>query len=737
MSHSLQPGVAVLECMPQTGSFAKAGELIITDDVSTISIPDCKIDRLRQTYDPSRGYVWVLDILDFRWKWNGLGSISGAYNQLDQHGKLIPWTIRSPYELAKLCIDQILGSPSKIAKYEIDMPDGLSRADGEKHLTLNPIWLGVIPTTGTNPPINWVAEPPIIALEHLCNKFGRRVVVRLSDNAITIVKPGFGADLPPGSIANHTPGLDDPETPAGVAVVGDPTRFQVRLRLEAVAEEWDGHYVPIDEVSYAPVSPERTQQTKIRMGSPVAGDIAYVYVNGFTFSYEIAGGDSRTTVLTALADAINAGEDAVAGNLTATVDNPYLVITGASNDYDFTVRAEIDGETMWQIRSHFPASTGLKSWQRTSPPTYFDLGDQSRYDPDDFSADDFNIVTERLSFSQALDLAQRSVFRTYRVCDVDVTTTVGRASDAVLFNNNKTPIFIPGYGKLKRRQQIILQPTKVEQIKPEQQLLETVDLNGLPAIVNFYNGYSRDKPAAVYGSVSRYLNFDLHHIITGQKAGDVGQNTDYTDQVHIPFSIDPENQLVVFSSPVFMTVGNRIIAPNLVLETGVLIRDAETNEIVRHRSERASKSSPNKTDFLVRHHPDVQKNVLASYDENSILIKTELLELDAINRAEHYLTGMEIQFFQTSSEIREYNGFMAINLDGAIRQVTWTFGERGCTTMAGRNTEHSIYVPPYPARRREELLPSVLLENNEAADHRLRGEIANINDRPNKPWKNR
>lgn len=45
-----------------------------------------------------------------------------------------------------------------------------------------------------------------------------------------------------------------------------------------------------------------------------------------------------------------------------------------------------------------------------------------------------------------------------------------------------------------------------------------------------------------------------------------------------------------------------------------------------------------------------------------------------------------------------------MSLDGANMQVTWEVSGDGCHTTASRNSEHNIYVPQYPARRRAELL---------------------------------
>lgn len=85
------------------------------------------------------------------------------------------------------------------------------------------------------------------------------------------------------------------------------------------------------------------------------------------------------------------------------------------------------------------------------------------------------------------------------------------------------------------------------------------------------------------------------------------------------------------------------------------------------------------------------------------LIASTLLEADPLMRASYYLAGLEAQYLAAESLTIRYNGLEAVDLDGAIQQVTWTTDvQGGCDTVASRNCEHHLYVPPYPARRRLE-----------------------------------
>ena len=118
-SHGISPGTVILTTYPQQGQIATSGDLVIGDGTNLVTLRDCRVSRLRGD-GGAQGQSWTLEIQDRRWRWPGLASISGSYNQLDNRGKLIPWTIRSPVELAQLCIAAMGEKGAKII-----LPDGL------------------------------------------------------------------------------------------------------------------------------------------------------------------------------------------------------------------------------------------------------------------------------------------------------------------------------------------------------------------------------------------------------------------------------------------------------------------------------------------------------------------------------------------------------------------------------------------------------------------------------------
>ncbi|MBN9520595.1 hypothetical protein J0H58_19090, partial [bacterium] len=133
-SHGASPGTAVLVTLPRSNAEpppAAFGDLVWGDGRRAVRLRDCKLDGLAPRVDSS-GYSWVLTIFDRRWRWRtpdaSFGRISGSYNERDAQKKLVPSTIRSPEELAKLCL-KAMGE----TRYEIALPKGLTRADGAKY----------------------------------------------------------------------------------------------------------------------------------------------------------------------------------------------------------------------------------------------------------------------------------------------------------------------------------------------------------------------------------------------------------------------------------------------------------------------------------------------------------------------------------------------------------------------------------------------------------------------------
>jgi len=75
-------------------------------------------------------------------------------------------------------------------------------------------------------------------------------------------------------------------------------------------------------------------------------------------------------------------------------------------------------------------------------------------------------------------------------------------------------------------------------------------------------------------------------------------------------------------------------------------------------------------------------------------------ELDAIAKA--LFPGYVAQFDLLESRAAEYNGFQLIQLDGVIRQVTWSLSDGVATTRASTNSEREALIPRFDVLQRSE-----------------------------------
>ncbi len=690
VGHGITPGTALLRIQPQATPVAQFGDLTITDGNETVVVPGCRLDDLRVEKGEG-GEYWFIRLVDRRWRWGNLGAVSGLYNQLDPNGKLIPWTIRSPTELAELCL-QAMGETN----YTIDLPEGLPRAIGEGFKEILPTGIN-FPPTGVNPPVEWVVKPPAKALQELAERYGRRVVYRLSTDSVHVARVGEGAYLPDGNVYKQGPSLKSPEAPDAIGIAGAPTRHDMKIRLEAVGEDWDGMIRPIDQLSYAPRIPANQPQV-------VTFTLAWDLTSGGDYQIQIdANANLPVNVIgSAVVAAGNPGGLTLSGltvellgSLAGVIEpNGFSVAFNSPNQLVVTGPPGVSWGYSCSSGILFPLGNTLTA-ELTQMAQVGSVPYWGACDVQDFAAVQ---ATDRLTLEQARALAKKSVYKWYRVSDFDVS-----GPDLV-------PIMVPGRGNLVRRQQLVLTDTRAEQIVPQ-----PPDFNyfqrELPVTLDLYRGLSRDQPARVYGSVyalgPAIAATGVYH--RSALSGPDAPNTAPTDIVFVPFTIDPERQLVMFSGPVFVAEGPEIKPAKLTLQTAVLVRDEETNDFDRFTLVRPLAGQQGAEGLKIQwaSRPDVQLNVIGDYNAQGLIVNERILEDDPIRRSNYYLDGLALQYNLSDAQTVEFNGVRLIDLDGAIAQVTWSIGAGGTTTTASRNTEHHFAVPPYPARRRAENIPSL------------------------------
>lgn len=691
VSHGISPATASFKMAPQPNFPDQDGNLVFTDNFNTVTIPNCRLVSVKADRD-DRGLYWQCSAVDRRWKWRDLGEISGFYNQLDPHGNLIPYTIRSPTELAVLCLTK-MGETN----YTLQLPDGLAYP--------GPYTLSLIKPSGVNPAINWDGVPPAQALQQVADLFGCRVVYQLDTDTIGLFRVGQGAELPDTGVSIHkdAPSIIAPEVPDGIGIRGAPTRYQMALRLIPVGEDYDGSYRPINLLTYAPLMAGKVKISTVTITTPASGAIAVgttfnVTINGVPFNYVSILGDTGASVASALVPLINAAINTLLWGgplLTASAVGGVITLTGRVIDRSFDVSTrKTNGvtpsvATIIAVETQAPTPTGV-NWEYAFPPDFAASPTGAfiaQANPAGVSVTGVH-ATPQLTYLEAQKLAQKTVWKYYQVAPFDAS-------------GEGKPINVPGYGTINLRQQLILQDTQVDQITPQPTDNNLKDGSGRPVTVDFYSGWSKDKPAAVFGSVYVQRNGNVWY----QNAVNEINTADLA-RVFTPFTIDPIWQLVKFSDFVYKydAAGARIIPPTLYLKTAVLVRHNDDNQIDRFELLAPLPGNPTGTAPKIETHEDVQVNITAEYDANLNITSVNILEQDPIVRANYYLQGLALQYQLKGATSRTYNGIVPIALDGAIAQVTWSVGGGGCSTTASRNLEHDTWVPSYPARRRAEFL---------------------------------
>jgi hypothetical protein len=739
-SHGISPGVALLRCIKGTEPPAMNGDLLITDSVNgEIKVPDCRLDTL-QTTGPG-ATTWMVYLQDRRWRWQ-FGFIDLCVNQLDDNKKLIPGSIMSAEEIAILCLTK-MGEVG----YSIDLPPGLTTAQRLQPLQFLPTGVNYPPRIGGNPGINWVARNPAQALQELCEMFGRRIVYQLSTNTVAIVKAGVGGPLPPGgSIFKDSPSLKAPAMPDAITIKGAPTCYQTRLLLQAVALEWDDTYVPADQVSYAPpVRPETNQITWCHVEVPPDSlDTVVVFQlfigplgtdaeeDGAMVAYSGNAGDDAETIVGKLLNLVNSSTDQrIKGVVSATANGDVLVLNGIGRDdedgplgFAFGTKIVFPGTPPENADAIFfypevtqAAEKQQGGWATCLPPLFPTVQ-----------------ATDRLTVDQARKRAQASVYKCFQVADVDVTTGQGTFG--------KPSITIPGYPSKVFRSQLILLPKQVDQITPQKSVPGASKVGAFDpqVFLDYYQGLSKSQGPRVYGSVCRRVmsDSDKGPGIVFEGSDD---NTDSRDLVMVPFTIDPLWQVVTFQNVEAVYVNKDTSGwgfPALALQTAVHVRnqltwqiesfemtvplalgatiiDGGTGQPVNIPITPITAVNP-----LVQFHDDCQLNVTSNYvAPNQLflpsgtptlpnqLLSWNILEADPILRGSYYVYAAWLQLQLAAAETRGYLGLIPIDCDGAIQQVVWSLGERGCQTVAGMHNEFFAYFPPYHERRRAEDLPAI------------------------------
>ena len=689
-SIGITPGVISVRALPAvtpagTESVGPgAGDFRFSDGVNGVTVRDCRMasNGFRQTQSGG-GRVWEFQLEDRRWRWKDAYAIDGDYNQIDAHGKLIPKTVRSPFQLACLCLDA-MGEVG----YAVDMPAGLATAavpgyvvgGGPGDVLVSPraeyLTLGQnLPATNTNPRVKWDSVPASQALAALAEQYGRVVVYGVVGDQVSVQQLGTGSLPPPGAVLSLSPGVDPPRVPAAIIARGAETRYQMRLVFRQVLRDWDDSWQLPGNVSYAPA------QVGQKMSVVVFG--TDFTLNGVViFAADFAG----------CAAAINLATDPrVAGKVTAAVVTvggvpQCLQMTGATNGYEFEVTSG-----QGAVCTAGPAADG-RGFAYLQPPGFAGV-----------------VSTPQLTRPQAEQLAAASAYRHFQLVAVDPS------------DPRKLGAPIPGGGLLYDRFLAVLQNTRPDQVVPRPGDADLIDpATQQPYAAETYNGYSKDRAPALFGSLAWDLKINgVWSFQTATVLNNTPKRAQFYRGVRV---IDAERQVIELSDvayrilgganaqiananlPAGVALGSTCYLPtDVVLETGVVLLDANTLTPVRSAFvvALANATAPPKVISV----PEAQADVIGVYDADHNLTGSTTTDLYARNALAQQCLATAATYQTGKALTGTYVGIVPVALSGATRQVSYQMSAAGFTTTASTNSEHSTVVLPYPARRRAENLP--------------------------------
>lgn len=262
LTRGVLPGVHVVLIVPQDDMELEPGTLVIDDGIGgVLNLPDALALRMSmRKVKLDGGYVWALEVLDHRWRWDG-PTVGGEWNKRLPDGSVDEATKKTPQELATLCLDALGESGYSVA----GMP------------------------TNVYPYCDWRQHPSArLCLQEICDATACYVCGG-EFAAVTIYAAGTGPDMPtvPGNTIIHPTMTMVRPAPANFTVIGGPKRYCTKLKLDPFGFESDNSVTGIDNLSYKPASGWGAELPGVFEGLSAANQV--LAKKGVWIVYEIAG----------------------------------------------------------------------------------------------------------------------------------------------------------------------------------------------------------------------------------------------------------------------------------------------------------------------------------------------------------------------------------------------------------------------------------------------------------------
>lgn len=211
------------------------------------------------------------------------------------------------------------------------------------------------------------------------------------------------------------------------------------------------------------------------------------------------------------------------------------------------------------------------------------------------------------------------------------------------------------------------------------------------------------RAAIIYGSFVDQQTYDLNPPTFDVEPFDPG-TTPESQRFQGSWSYDQRRSLIVFGEPMFRYKENSTEYEKepavLRLRAACRVRYSDTHAYDRKARERrlaTGNGLGTPTAFLA--HNEIVLRVTVRYRDDFSVESIETNAREAVDEADHYLDAWVDAQRTETPEQATYAGLLRVELDGAIRHVTWKTSTAGATTEVARNTELTRYTPPYRSRR--------------------------------------
>lgn len=149
------------------------------------------------------------------------------------------------------------------------------------------------------------------------------------------------------------------------------------------------------------------------------------------------------------------------------------------------------------------------------------------------------------------------------------------------------------------------------------------------------------------------------------------------------WSLDVNRQLVIFDDHVFTTnAAGDLVSANVRLSCQCEVRARDTDELQRHTIDREVMGGADTEPLIIE-----AEDLVPVVTDAPGIGKTNFTEIEA--EANRRIDAFLASLSRDNSGTTIYSGIFMVELDGAISQVTWSYGAgRAATTVISRNGRH-------------------------------------------------